>query len=70
MNRKGLKLLILLGLLAPLLAGCWSRRELDELAISSAFGLDKEETGTRYRFRSSTRVPWRAKRTEAAVLRS
>ncbi|WNQ10407.1 Ger(x)C family spore germination protein [Paenibacillus aurantius] len=46
MIKKGLRLFVLLSLLTPLLTGCWSRRELDMLAISSAFGLDKE--GDRY----------------------
>ncbi|GGM24352.1 spore germination protein KC [Paraliobacillus quinghaiensis] len=40
MKRK-FKLLILLFITLSLLSGCWSRKELDEMAIATALGIDK-----------------------------
>lgn len=40
--RKIAPLLVLVGISAMLLTGCWNRRELNELAISLAMGIDKE----------------------------
>lgn len=42
MTRKRLSLLAALALLLPL-TGCWDRRELNELAISVAMGIDKSD---------------------------
>ncbi|WP_134702400.1 Ger(x)C family spore germination protein [Ammoniphilus sp. YIM 78166] len=40
--RKIVQLLILVAICTLLLSGCWNRRELNELSISLAMGIDKE----------------------------
>jgi spore germination protein KC len=44
MNRKGIFLLILMSMTVTL-SGCWSKKELTDLAIVAAMGVDKTEDG-------------------------
>jgi len=41
MARKAAWLFIILLMLSPILSGCWNRRELNDLAIVAAIGIDK-----------------------------
>lgn len=43
--KKGMALIITLIMLTNFLTGCWSKRELNELAIASAIGIDKSGDG-------------------------
>lgn len=43
--RKNLTLFIILMVSITLLTGCWNRREINELSIATAIGIDKSEEG-------------------------
>ena len=45
MNKKIVALLIIITLTAMLLTGCWDRKELNQLGIAMAIGLDKGDDG-------------------------
>ncbi|MEF2968319.1 Ger(x)C family spore germination protein [Paenibacillus sp. M1] len=53
--KKGLTLMMMMICLSLFLSGCWSRRELNELAVASAIGIDK--VGNRYQVSVQIVVP-------------
>lgn len=46
--KRVVSVLLLIAIMSTALAGCWSRRELDTLAIVSAMGIDKSEEEGKY----------------------